>query len=343
MDTAYKLYAMILEEKLRKEVDRLKLLPETQAGFRKGRSGIENIYIMKTVAEKALSRKGGKLYIFFADLKAAFDKVDRKKLNEAQKRKKAIYLECLAVKECVRYWQHLLIGRKFKVFSDHKPLENLNIKSRTDEELGDLTYYLSQYDLEIKYEPGKYNLEADCLSRNPVLNPDENMDEQLKIVNIITLDDILIDQKKNKKLQSTKEKLISRENIFYKKIRKTEKIILSEKFSIEFLKKIHTDLCHIGSQQMRNNICPYYTANNLIKNIEQICKSCTICIKNKSRGQLKYGLMSYLGPATKPFEIMSIDTIGGFHNSCKRASSNPSTFATRQATPRSSPRPKKSI
>jgi len=238
-----------------------------------------------------------------------------KKLNEAQKRKKAIYLECLAVKECVRYWQHLLIGRKFKVFSDHKPLENLNIKSRTDEELGDLTYYLSQYDLEIKYEPGKYNLEADCLSRNPVLNPDENMDEQLKIVNIITLDDILIDQKKNKKLQSTKEKLTSRENIFYKKMRKTEKIILSEKFSIEFLKKIHTDLCHIGSQQMRNNICPYYTANNLIKNIEQICKSCTICIKNKSRGKLKYGLMSYLGPATKPFEIMSIDTIGGFGGS----------------------------
>jgi len=44
MDTAYKLYAMILEEKLREEVDRLKLIPETQTGFRKERSGIENIY-----------------------------------------------------------------------------------------------------------------------------------------------------------------------------------------------------------------------------------------------------------------------------------------------------------
>lgn len=129
-----------------------------------------------------------------------------KKLNEAQKRKKAIYLECLAVKECVRYWQYLLIGRKFKVFSDHRPLQNLNIKSRTDEELGELTYYLSQYDLEIKYEPGKYNIEADCLSRNPVLDPNENRDEQLKIINLITLDDILRDQEKNEKLQRTKEK-----------------------------------------------------------------------------------------------------------------------------------------
>lgn len=36
----------------------------------------------------------------------------------------------------------------------------MNIESRTDEELGDLTYYLSQYDFEVKYSPGKQNLEA---------------------------------------------------------------------------------------------------------------------------------------------------------------------------------------
>jgi Integrase core domain. len=37
--------------------------------------------------------------------------------------------------------------------------------------------------------------------------------------------------------------------------------------------------------------------------------------KNKSRGQDKIGLMSYLGPARKPFEVVSIDTIGGFGGS----------------------------
>lgn len=94
------------------------------------------------------------------------------------KKKKAIYLECLAIKEAIKYWQYWLMGKTFTVFSDHKPLENLNIKSRTDEELGDLTYYLSQYDFTIKYSPGKDNLEADCLSRNPVLEAYENEDEQ---------------------------------------------------------------------------------------------------------------------------------------------------------------------
>ena len=88
-----------------------------------------------------------------------------------------MYLECLAIKEAVKYWQHWLMGKEFEVYSDHKPLENLNIKARTDEELGDLTYYLSQQNFKIKCNPGQSNQEADCLGRNPVRNPSDNTDD----------------------------------------------------------------------------------------------------------------------------------------------------------------------
>ena len=63
---------------------------------------------------------------------------------------------------------------------------------------------------------------------------------------------------------------------------------------------------------MRDKLKPYYTAENIEKNIKETCKRCEICIKNKCRGQQKYGLMPHLGPARRPFEIVSIDTIGGF-------------------------------
>jgi len=238
-----------------------------------------------------------------------------KKLNEAQKRKKAIYLECLAIKESTKYWQHWLIGRHFKVFSDHKPLEKMNIKARTDEELGDLTYYLSQYDFEIIYHPGKDNLEADCLSRNPVLGCQEDEDDQLKIVNLIRIEDIYEDQKKNEDIKTDKDKLFFKKNLYYKRVKKKEKIILSEEFCKKFIENTHKYFCHIGIKQMQRKILPYYTARNISENIEQICKNCEICIKNKSRGQDKIGLMSNLGPAKKPFEIASIDTIGGFGGS----------------------------
>lgn len=233
-----------------------------------------------------------------------------KKLNEAQKKKKAIYLECLAIKEAVKYWQHWLMGKEFVVYSDHKPLENMNIKARTDEELGDLTYYLSQYNFKIKYNPGKSNQEADCLSRNPVLEFYENNDDFLKVVNLINFGDIKKDQKENLDIEN--RKLILENGIFYKRNNKGKKIILSEEFSKILIKDVHDFYCHIGQTQMKNKITPFYTAKNIIGNINQICDKCEICIKNKSRRKPKYGLMSQLGPAKRPFEIMSIDTIGGF-------------------------------
>jgi len=82
--------------------------------------------------------------------------------------------------------------------------------------------------------------------------------------------------------------------------------------SLKLIKEIHSEGCHIGIKQTMNRICPYYTAKNITANIKKVCRNCEICIRNKSRGQEKYGLMSQLGPATRPFEIMSIDTIGGF-------------------------------
>ncbi|XP_056636856.1 uncharacterized protein LOC130445312 [Diorhabda sublineata] len=78
------------------------------------------------------------------------------------------------------------------------------------------------------------------------------------------------------------------------------------------MKNVHTDLGHIGIKQMQKMISSVYAAENMTKNIKLICEGCIVCLKNKSRGHNKYGLMSHLGPATKPFQICSIDTVGGF-------------------------------
>lgn len=51
---------------------------------------------------------------------------------------------------------------------------------------------------------------------------------------------------------------------------------------------------------------------NINVNMKRICIRCRIDIKNKSRSKPKYGLIPQLGPATRPFEIVLIDIIGGF-------------------------------
>ena len=119
-----------------------------------------------------------------------------RKLKDYQKKKKAIFLECLAMKEAIKFWQHWLVGSSFQIITDHKPLENLRINSRSDDELGDMLLYLSQFDFRVTYRPGSNNTEADALSRNPVLEDYKPPVELIKTVNFLSLSEIKTDQEK---------------------------------------------------------------------------------------------------------------------------------------------------
>jgi len=77
--TAYKIFAEVIRRRLEKEAERRRLLLKTQAGFRKGRSMLDNIYVLNHVAQRGRNMEGKerKVYAFFANLKATFDNVDR--------------------------------------------------------------------------------------------------------------------------------------------------------------------------------------------------------------------------------------------------------------------------
>lgn len=233
-----------------------------------------------------------------------------KKLNESQKKQKAIYIESLAIKEAVKYWRYWLIGRHFKIITDHKPLENLKLKARTDEELGDLANYLLQYDFEIIYRSGTDNAEADCLSRNPVLESDYNNDdyEPLCTANLLELQDIRNSQKNIIKGKRD----ILKNGIILRKIKEKERIIIDKNYGMKLVKMVHLQNGHIGPKHIINTIKNYYYFHNMYKGIHQFCSTCDICLKNKSRRIKQTGFLGHLGPASKPFQIMSIDTIGGF-------------------------------
>lgn len=80
LNTGYKVYAMCLEERLEKEMDELNVLPDGQAGFRKGRSTTDNVYILDHLVQKYIEKKSGGMYALFVDMRAAFDSVDRERL-----------------------------------------------------------------------------------------------------------------------------------------------------------------------------------------------------------------------------------------------------------------------
>lgn len=85
--TAYKVYAMILAERLREEVERKGILPPSQTGFRRGVGTIDQIYVLNYLINKRVAERKGKMVVTFVDMKAAFDSVDREILIQMMRKK----------------------------------------------------------------------------------------------------------------------------------------------------------------------------------------------------------------------------------------------------------------
>ena len=238
-----------------------------------------------------------------------------KRLAPRQKKQSVIYKECLAIKEAVSFWKYWLIGRGFQVISDHRPLEEMHVRARTDEPLGELMFYLSQFDFKIRYSPGKTNIEADSLSRGPILHEFERS-EEIRLVNVIEmvkLDEILKDQRAIENEIKNAKKIVQTDGVYYKLLGDRKRVYVSKKFGLEIIRRAHDDgFGHIGTAQLLAKIRPHYYFKNLDKSVDEFCLACETCNRNKTRKRRSAGLLSRLGPADRPLQIISIDSIGGF-------------------------------
>lgn len=80
MDTGYKIYAEVLRKRLEDEIKRKDVLDNSQMGFREGKGAAEAIYVLKEAITGEIRKERGKVFVAFADMRAAFDKLNRKKI-----------------------------------------------------------------------------------------------------------------------------------------------------------------------------------------------------------------------------------------------------------------------
>ncbi|GBG91193.1 hypothetical protein CBR_g52075 [Chara braunii] len=73
--------------------------------------------------------------------------------------------ELYALRQALDHWKHYMLGRHFKVYSDHETLRWLKTQAKMTPKLARWAAEIDQFDFELKPVKGKYNVVADALSR----------------------------------------------------------------------------------------------------------------------------------------------------------------------------------
>jgi transposase InsO family protein len=290
---------------------------EHEACFRDLKAAIRSDLILRhfnpqapTVLEVDASLTGLGCALLQNEMPVAFAS---KALTPTESRYANIERELLAVVFAVERFHTFIYGKHVTVYSDHKPLENINLKQLSDcpPRLQRMLLRLQQYDVTIIYKPGNKMIFADYLSRVCPTRGDEIVLEQtihavhafpetVNKIRLATTQDTVLgpmaemimrgwparpDQLPNclKPYHSLKDTLVIEDGMVFS----GERLVVPKVLQPEYLKKLHTTHQGITKTLLRAKQNLYWLGmDNEVKSMINSCQLCQRFQKSQPKEDL---------------------------------------------------------
>lgn len=234
-------------------------------------------------------------------------------LLPAEKRWSATELEMNAIVFGCRTFACYILGRKFKIYTDHLPLRGVIKANDTTGRIFKLQQKLISYEYEIIYKKGKDIANADFLSRNPIeeqclaitrqqsknLNPVDSAPN--KTSNVV---DTIFDSDSSTDFDdSLSSKYVSKQNNMNQ--------ITDESDKLKILKAFHDAPLggHFGVQKTYQKIKKKFIWKGMKKDVREYVKKCVKCQKNKFGRSVTMPL-KLTTVSDNPFDKIFVDIVG---------------------------------
>lgn len=230
-----------------------------------------------------------------------------KKLNTSQIIYSTYDRELLAIYSAIKHFKDLLQGRKFTIYTDHKPLtfafhqKNEKANSRQLRHL----QYISEFTTDIQYISGNDNIVADALSRinsialidfAQIVDAQENDSEFLKL------------KEENTGLEFKKCQLQSGLDLWCDTSTNRIRPYIPQKFRKSIFDHIH-GFAHQGIKSTVKNVSTRFVWPGIKTDVRKWAQACINCQKNKVTRHTKSKVTNFPEPDER-FSIVHIDIVG---------------------------------
>ena len=236
-----------------------------------------------------------------------------KQLLERERKWATVEKETYAIVHAVKVFRTYIYGQQITVYSDHKPLEWLMSKNALCGRLSRWSLILQEYNLEIKYRPGKSNQNADTLSRIPI----EEITSSALTISAVSIsrfpstEEMIDAQKNDAYCQSVLIGCKGEFEIDEGLLKMKGRIVVPLSIRLQVIERFHDHKLagHLGISKVFGRAAARYIWPKMRVDISNFIKSCETCVKRKPYGG-KVAPLQPISPITFIWQRIAMDIVG---------------------------------